>query len=235
MRTVRIEQFEGPLDLLLELILDAKLDISAVSLAAVTEQYLDALASAEGLSTEELADFLVVAARLLLVKSKTLLPGVTDADDESVSLEAQLRLYQRFVGASRLIRRELAKRRTLYPREHPLVATSTFLPPRTVTSGSLAAAFRLFLLRVEPPVRVTPDIVRRTVSLKEKIQHIRALLAAREQVNFRELLAAASSRTEIIVTFLALLELVKQRAVAISQDALFEDIAVTPNPDADPA
>lgn len=235
MRTVRIEQFEGPLDLLLELIESAKLDISSVSLGAVTEQYLTALVSAEGLSTDELADFLVVAARLLLLKSRTLLPGLTEGAEEALALEAQLTLYRRFVEASRLLRRRMGRRHTLFPREHPLVPGPAFLPPRTVTTGSLAAVFRHFLAHVPPPVRITPDIVRRTVSLQEKIQHIRVLLTARGQLNFRDLLAAASSRTEIIVTFLALLELVKQRHVAIAQNALFDEIELSANPDAAPA
>lgn len=228
MRTIRIEQFEGPLDLLLELIENAKLDVSSVSLAAVTEQYLDAIASATGLPTEELADFLVVAARLLLLKSKALLPGlVGEGSEEALGLEAQLKLYQRFVEASRMLRLQLRQGRTLFPREHPLVSGPTFLPPKHTTLDALAAAFRAFLAHVEPPLVTPPELLRRTVSLHERIQHIRGLLADRERMVFGDLLRGASSRTEIIVTFLALLELVKQRTVALSQDALFAEITVT--------
>jgi len=232
-RTVRIEQFEGPLDLLLELIENAKLDVSGVSLAAVTEQYLDALTSATGLTMEELADFLVVAARLLLLKSKALLPGLDDgASDDVLSLEVQLRLYQRFVEASRSLRASLRSPSTLFVREHPLVSRPTFLPPKSISSSTLGVAFRNFLAHVEQPLATPPELIRRTISLQERIRHIRSLLSAREQVSFGELFGNASSRTEIIVTFLALLELVKQRTVALSQDALFAEITVALPPDA---
>ena len=232
MRTVRIEQFEGPLSLLLELTLEAKLDISEVSLAAVTEQYLAALQGAEGLPTDELADFLVVAARLLLLKSRILLPGIAVGDgDDAVGLEQQLKLYQRFVDASRQPRRALGRHRTQFPREHPLVTGPLFLPPRTVSADGLATTFRRFLHALEPPVRITPELVRRTVSLQERIRHIHALISARERFGFSDLLTGTSSRTEIIVTFLALLELVKQRTVVLAQGALFEEIRIEPHPE----
>lgn len=226
MRTIRVATFEGPLDLLLELIEGAKLDISEVALATVTEQYLEALASAEGLPTDELADFLVVAARLLLLKSRLLLPGIVGPEDEAVGLAQQLTLYRKFVEASRVLRGQLGSHRTLFPREHPLAAGPLFLPPKTVSALTLAVTFRGFLDKLEPPVYVTPELVRRTVSLQERIRDIHALLAAREQLGFTELLATATNRTEVIVTFLALLELVKQRTVSVAQGALFEEITV---------
>jgi segregation and condensation protein A len=226
-RTVRIEQFEGPLDLLLELIENTKLDISDVSLAAVTEQYLTTLASANGLPTEELADFLVVAARLLLLKSKTLLPGMFGGDaEEGAGLAAQLTLYRTYVEASRRLRGQLRNGHPLFIREHPLVSGPTFLPPKTISGELLAGSFRAFLAHVEPPLRTSPDLVRRTVSLHERIRHIQGLLAARERFGFSDLFVGSTNRTEIVVTFLALLELVKQRTVALSQDSPFSEITV---------
>ena len=99
--TIKIQKFEGPLDLLLQLIEQEELDITEISLAHITEQYLEYLATIEELYPDELADFLVVATKLLLIKSHMLLPELTLEDEDEESLTRQLQLYKKYVEAAR--------------------------------------------------------------------------------------------------------------------------------------
>src|SRR3989338_1878896 len=104
-RELTLDQFSGPLDLLLSLLEESKLNISEVSLSSITEQYLTYLDTLEDNRAEELADFLVVGSRLLLLKSKMLLPQFAPEEDEGTSLEEQLRLYKVFLEASKGVNR----------------------------------------------------------------------------------------------------------------------------------
>src|SRR3989338_9236417 len=101
MYQTKLEQFEGPLHLLLELIEAEKLDITSIALSKVTDQFLDYLTETSDLHPEELADFLVVAARLLLIKSRALLPSLTGEGDEEADLERQLKIYREYYEASK--------------------------------------------------------------------------------------------------------------------------------------
>src|SRR3989344_609317 len=108
MLNFKLEKFEGPLDLLLQLIEDQKLDITEVSLSKVADQFLEYLKNTTSLNPEEMADFLVVAAKLLVIKSKALLPDLNIADDaDSSTLERQLKIYKEFLEASKVIRQIL--------------------------------------------------------------------------------------------------------------------------------
>jgi len=224
---VRIRQFEGPLDLLLQLIEREELDISTVSLAEVTDQYLGTLEQVERRHPDELADFLVVAAKLLLIKSRILLPQLSLPDEEGLPLEDQLRLYRTFVGASETVRRLYRRKHVMYPREHTAMIEPMFMPPERLGANDLAEAFRTALQRLEPVAVITQTTIARTVSLQQKIQSIRDLILSESAVNFRQLLERADSRMDVIVTFLALLELVKQRTAVVVQEENFSDIQIT--------
>src|SRR3990167_7246611 len=112
---IKLEQFEGPLDLLLTLIEEQKIDITQVSLSQVTEQFLQYVSTARGMHPEELADFLVVAAKLLFIKSKTLLPSL-HIEEEDGDLEKQLKMYKLYYDASQRIQAMLAQRRYSFSR-----------------------------------------------------------------------------------------------------------------------
>lgn len=226
---VRLEQFEGPLDLLLQLIEQQQLDISTVSLAEVTDQYLGTLEDVERLHPEELADFLVVAAKLLLIKSRILLPQLDLPDEDGISLEAQLRLYQTFVAASESIRKLIRKRQVMFGREHAATVEPMFAPPARIDVGQLRETFAIILERLEPVTQITQTTIARTISLHEKIRKIRELIESKTVMNFRQLLEQAESRMDVIVTFLALLELVKQRTALVVQDENFSDIRIQPS------
>jgi len=105
MHKIKIEDFEGPLDLLLQLIEKQKMDINQISLAKVTEQYIHFIESSDGISPGELADFLVIAAKLLLIKSRSLLPYLESEDEDSgFELEKQLKMYKLFAEAAERVR-----------------------------------------------------------------------------------------------------------------------------------
>ncbi len=229
MHTIHLEQFEGPLDLLLQLIEDQKLDITQVSLATVTDQFLQYLSGLESLPSDELADFLVVAAKLLLIKSRVLLPSMALDDEDEVDLERQLKIYREYYEASKRIHAMILKRRYSFARGTSLkvgVAERAFRPPENIVSDDLARIFRVILKRLEPFLTIPEEVIVRTVNIREKISRIRERILSEATMNFQTLLEEASTKTEIIVTFLALLELVKQRLVVVVQDEVFSPIAI---------
>ncbi|MDD5040311.1 MAG: segregation/condensation protein A [Patescibacteria group bacterium] len=225
---IKLEQFEGPLDLLLQLIEQEDMDISTVSLAAVTEQYLAYLNETEDIPLEELADFLVVAAKLLLIKSRILLPNAQiEGEEDGSDLEQQLRMYREFYEASKVLNKMVHQRHFLFPRERMAVRVDKiFNPPQGVTADRLKELFVSVLVGLEPWVNLSQEVIIKTISIRERIGNIQQLIKKRAEVSFHELLKSAKNKTEIIVTFLAVLELVKLRTIAVVQDGVFNDIKV---------
>ncbi|MFZ6035793.1 MAG: segregation and condensation protein A [Patescibacteria group bacterium] len=224
----KTEQFEGPLDLLLQLIEQEQLDITQVSLAAVTDQYIAHLNDAIDIPTDELADFLVVAAKLLLIKSRQLLPQLTtDDEDEGIDLEFQLKMYKEFYEASKVLHRMLNRKKFLFPRQRMLIKVDkVFNPPPSLSAALLRELFAGVLQELAVWVGLPQEQIARTVSIRERIINIQNLIQAQAQVQFSELLKSSRTKVDVIVTFLALLELVKQRAVAVVQEGTFDDIVV---------
>jgi len=226
--TVKLEQFEGPLDALLQLIEMEKLDISEVSLATVTDDYIKLLEANPDLPPEELADFLVVASKLLLLKSKTLLPYLqfgTD-DDDGPDLESQLRIYKSYLDASKVVEEMVGHRRFLYVHEKLPAVEIGFSPPQKLTVVQMRDLFVGVIKRLEPIIKPKREVLERTVSIHDKIKQIQDMMSRTSKISFRTLVETASSRLEIIVSFLALLELVKQRNVQVTQTGRFDDIAI---------
>jgi len=229
---VRLDVFEGPLDLLLRLIERQELDITRVSLVAVTDQYLEYIRRLEHLDAATLADFLVVAAKLLLIKSRALLPAPSrpaEAEQEDVgdALVRQLREYRVFKDlALRLREREAAGLRT-YLRVAPPPRLEKKLDLSGVTLEELLAAVQAALVAIPDAAPVNGLIQPFTITIGEKMQAIDALVARKGAFGFLRLLRRAQSRAEIVVTLLALLEMIKAGRVAVQQDKLFGEILVT--------
>ncbi|MFA5935491.1 MAG: segregation/condensation protein A [Patescibacteria group bacterium] len=233
--TFRVQDFEGPLDLLLQLVEQEELDISNISLAKVAEQFLDHVNEAKNIPPEELADFLVVAAKLMYMKSKLLLPSLVDEElEEGPDLETQLREYQKFVAASREIDAMWkAGHRSFVRADRPMKRVEIgFAPPPGVTSNDLAAIMRRVIARIEPIIRLPKASIERIVSIQEKIRDLFQRIKSHAKTTFHTFLKGTESRTEAIVSFLALLELVKQRFVLVDQKNLFNDIDISASPDA---
>jgi segregation and condensation protein A len=226
---VRLTSFEGPLDLLLQLIERRELDITTISLAAVTNQYLEYISEMADVRPDVLTDFLVVAARLILIKSQALLPRPPIADveeaDRGEDLVRQLQEYRRFKEVASLLKERDESGLHSYIR---LAATG--ITPRLQLDGvildDLADAMRRVLTALPEELPDT-EIARRQFSIAEKIALIEDALAG-GAVSFLRLLSGVSTRVEAIVTFLALLELIKQGRVAVEQAVNFGDIAISP-------
>ena len=230
---VRLEVYEGPLDLLLQLIERQEMDITRVSLARVADQYLEYVAAMEHVEAENLAEFLVIAAKLLLIKSRALLPvppaAAQEEEEEDVGqdLVEQLKLYRQFKRAAAFLQeREQAGLRS-YPRLAPPPELRRHLDLTDVSLNVLAAmAWRVLHERTEssPLDEVVAPIL---VSIDDKIAYIEKVMIEQHEFSFRRLLQLCASRLEIIVTFLALLEMVKQLCVQVQQERLFGDIVVS--------
>lgn len=231
MYQIKLDKFEGPLDLLLKLIEEDELDITEVSLAKVTDQYIHHLEQAQDLPTGDLADFLVVAAKLLFIKSKVLLPTLDLETEEEGDLEKQLKIYRIFLEASKRIQKMISKKRFAYFRESSKLKTiePIFNPPKNIATTNLRKLFQEVLGRIEPLIKLPQEMIKKTVSIQEKISEIQKKIFQESTLSFRALLEKAKSRTEIIVTFLALLELVKQRSVQVVQQDIFADIYIEKN------
>ena len=231
---VQTAHFEGPLALLLRLIEKEELDITKVALAQVTDQFLQHVdAMKQDPDIEVVADFLVVAARLLWIKSRVLLPrheeeasdeeGEEDIGDELVR---QLRTYRRYKEAAQRLR----ERDGAHLHAHVRVAPPP--RPRQVTLDlagfTLADLHRLGQAAIYPRESPRPEeaLQRPTISIGQQIRLIRTRLSDWKRVGFRALLGERPSRVEAVVTLQAILELVKQRVVQVRQRRRFGDILI---------
>ncbi len=224
---IQLEQFEGPLPLLLSLIEREKLDITRLSLAKIADQYLEYLTREDSISLDNLARFLSVAARLILIKSKALLPilAFTDEEEEEIGdLEAELRRYKQFKEAAIRLGMLFSERHTLYTRESSLGSVSIFLPPKNMTKEDLAQYFRSVIGNLPSMEILEEKRVAEIVTLEEKITLLQESIRDRVQKSFSEIVSSATDRVHVIVSFLALLELVKQRIVHAQQGELFGEI-----------
>ena len=231
MLSVKVEQFEGPLDLLLQLIQNQELDITQISLAQVTDQYLQHLKSlAQGIHVEELADFLVVASRLILIKSRALLPDLTPDEQEDLDqLTRQLKMYQEFAYASKLLAQVLGHHRVSFVR--PFIRSarlSVFSPPLLLDGVMLANAFQEVIDHIEPTPPVRRIVIDPQINLQETITRLKERLLHDKSFRFQDLINKAQSKTEVIVQFLAILELVKQQVATLSQEPKSHEIEVVP-------
>jgi len=225
---VRLPVFEGPLDLLLHLIEREELDVTTVALAQVTDQYLAYLAELERRQVKELADFLVVAAKLVFIKSLALLSRPSELTPEvevGDELVYQLQVYKRFKEIARLLHEREKQGLRGYVRIAPLPRLEPQLDLGGVTLHDLMTIVQEALDEVPaPPVGEVVAPV--TVTIVEQIARIEDQLARRRQIHFREVLSGATTRVAVIVTLLALLELIKQDRVQVWQEQLFGEIII---------
>ena len=227
---VRLEQFEGPLELLLTLIEKEKLDVTRVSLARVADQYLEYLQQEAHIPLGHLTQFLSVAARLVLLKSRALLPLLVFTDEEEetiVDLEWQLREYRRYRDASIGLGKLLSSHTGASVRERSLnVAEGMFFPPENLKSEDLQEAFVNVLGEIPIMEELEEKELKAVVKLEEKMAHFREHLAERVETSFQAMTKTVQDRVELIVSFLALLQLVKERWITVEQSEFFGDIAV---------
>lgn len=231
---VNLPMFAGPLDLLLRLIETQELEISTVSLVAVTDQYLRTVEGFKDVESSALADFLIIASRLVYIKSRSLLPQprpADEAEDEEEPADVlvrQLIEYRRFKEVAAQLRAREEQRLRVYVRTAPPPELERRLEMGELRIGHLTAVLERVLARsaVQPQL---PRVKTYPVTVAEQIAVVRAILAASEKpLPFIDLLSAQTSRVEVIVTFLAVLELIKQREVTAHQEDAFSEILLTP-------
>jgi segregation and condensation protein A len=220
---VRLELFEGPLDLLLHLIKKNEVDVTNIPVAEITEQYLSYLDLMRDLSLDVASEYLVMAATLTLLKSRLLLPS-PEPDDESepdprADLIRQLLEYQRYREAAASLSERPLLRRDVFARE----ASADGVPPDPdakplvkVTLWELMSAFRAVLARSQPePVH---QVEAEVVSLRQRIGDVLRTLGVARSITFDSLFGDAPNRGFVIVTFLAVLELAKLGAIEAVQE-----------------
>lgn len=228
---IKLEKFEGPLSLLLQIIEKEEMDITEISLAKIADQYIKYIRSLSQTNPEEVADFLVVAAKLLLIKSKALLPYLLPEEEEEIKeLEDQLKMYKEFLDAAKKIEALIGKKKFMFAREFNrkviLNNINLFSPPKNIKAGDLKMIFEDLLGRIMPAEKLDEETLERKISIDEKILEIQNMLLERIQVSFNKVLASAQNKTEIIISFLAMLELIKQRDITAEQNGLFEEIEI---------
>lgn len=226
---VKQERFEGPLDLLLDLISREKLPINEISLSRVTEEYLREVERMESINRDALADFLVIASQLMLLKSRSLLPHLelSKEEEESIGdLERRLREYARLKELAGELKKLEKREAGMYAREAYLGMPTIFYPPPKATPGVLAAVFAAIIKTLPVSEELAEEKIRKVVSLEEKIREIQARLTKSVNQAFSEIVKGSKEKVEVIVSFLAILELAKQKIVLLHQDHSFGDIMV---------
>ena len=229
--TIRLEQFEGPLDLLLYLIQSQELDISTVAISKITDQYLNTLKLMQEMDFDVASDFLVMAATLILWKSKALMPK--EEDPNAVEAETDLPLTQ-----EDLVRQLLNRQRYLEMAGHiavrPLLDDEVFKRPnkrppvekvwKEMSVTSLATTYQDLLIREQRRARVV--MKKETVSLTEKLQEFGRKLTPHQITSLHTLINDPSLRSEWIVGFLATLELSRLKKAKIHQEKVFDPIYI---------
>ncbi|HEX9609046.1 MAG TPA: ScpA family protein [Candidatus Paceibacterota bacterium] len=226
---VKTEVFRGPLELLLTLIEKRKLLINDISLAEVTDDFIAHLEVESSVSLSERAHFVLVASTLLLIKSKSLLPSLELTDEETASvedLERRLKLYKRFRELS-FRTQKLFGLSSLYLPEDMRPTESLFVPTRDVAKDRILAAIQSVTRALPRQEFIPKAIVLQVVSLEEMIETLSARIAKGISLSFREFAGLGKEeKTEVIVGFLAMLELVKRGMISVTQDSLFSDITM---------
>lgn len=224
--------FSGPMDLLLQLIEKAELDITRLALAQVTDQYLQHLRDLPtDLDADEVSSFLVMAARLLQIKSEMLLPRPPAPEQHSLDdgelLARQLIIYRRFKDIALLLESNETSDMRTYLRlaSFPKIEGSLELEGLTLDE-LLRAAVQVFSRDEHQPLAAVISPYR--VTIREKIGLIAGFLNRGDSATFRQLLSQRPHRLDVVVTFLAILELVKRRMILTTQEGLFTDFAFQP-------
>jgi segregation and condensation protein A len=230
--TVRLEAFEGPLDLLLHLIRKNELDIMDIPIALITEQYLEYMKLMKELNLDVAGDYLLMASTLLHIKSKMLLPVSQEEEEEGgedprAELVRRLLEYQKFRDAAGDLDRRPLKGRDIFVRAVPPDPQELQEEGKMeVSLFDLLEALRQVLARVRP--EAVHEVMLEPVTVEERVQEILSLLQREKRsIAFHSLFGERVSRRMIVVTFLAILELVKMKQIRLFQMAPFETIRLS--------
>lgn len=240
--TVKLQVFEGPLDLLLYLLEKNKVNIYDIPIVEITEQYMEYIREMKRQDLEVLSEFLVMAATLIDIKSRMLLPSNPDNEEEEedprAELVQQLLEYKMYkCMAYELKDRQMDAGRVMYKKPTIPEEVRAYEPPvdihelmSDITLSRLHEIFESIMKKqqdkIDPLRSKFGKIEKEEVSLEDKMEDLKKYAAGHRHFSFRGLLTAQSSKVEVIVTFLAILELMKMGTIRISQEHIFDDIQI---------
>lgn len=240
--TVKLQVFEGPLDLLLYLLEKNKVNIYDIPIVEITEQYMEYIREMKRQDLEVLSEFLVMAATLIDIKSRMLLPSNPDSEEEEedprAELVQQLLEYKMYkCMAYELKDRQMDAGRVMYKKPTIPEEVRAYKPPvdihelmSDITLSRLHEIFESIMKKqqdkIDPLRSKFGKIEKEEVSLEDKMEDLKKYAAGHRHFSFRGLLTAQSSKVEVIVTFLAILELMKMGTIRISQEHIFDDIQI---------
>lgn len=230
------ELYSGPLDLLLDLIQRAELDITKLSIAKVTDQFLAYVQANQDANPDYISEFLILATKLVQIKSETLLPRpvirLEEEEDPGEALARQLLLYREIKNATSWLNSRLAQNLRSYLHLPPRYPMNVSFDLSGLEAQDLVLALEALMSR-EAPIQPGSLISIPRHTLQRKVQELISSLRSQSRVSFRTMLGEKPSRLDTVVLFLAILELVKQHVVHTSQDGNFGDIVVEPTEEAE--
>lgn len=226
--SIKTEVFEGPLELLLELVEKRKFLINDISLASVTDEYMAHVSRMQEMSLPDTANFVALAATLLLIKSKSLLPvlELTEEEESSIEeLEERLRRYQIYRDAAASVA-ALFGQRVMHERGYALATKPVFKPDQFCLPAALYEGMRAVLSELPMKAEKPKVQVKKVVSLEEMIDNLHRRIEQQMKLNFSDLMKGSTEKHAYIVGFLAVLESVKQGSVLVTQLNRFEEIEI---------
>jgi segregation and condensation protein A len=224
---VTLENFEGPMDLLLHLIQKNDLDIHDVQISAITNEYLEYIKVMEMLNIEVAGDFMVMASTLMYIKSKKLLPHHEHEEEETAEqmeddLRARLIEYKRYKEASKIFQEREVSQMDYHYRENFAFNQDEIECDMEATIFDIVSAFKTALSKIKPEAK---EILGELITVEQKMQEILYKLEDSEYINITELFSVIT-KLELIVTFLATLELIRLNKISVRQNQSFGDIRV---------
>jgi len=229
MYQVNLEKFSGPLDLLLSLIEGKKMAINEVSLAQATDQFLEYFKKLQEDADSQriLADFLVIASRLILIKSRSLLPNLILTKEEEgdiKELEERLRIYQQIKIWGRELGKWAKDQAPYFSRESYSNLPVIFYPPKNISVADLRKSYELFLKTLPQIEKLEEQNLQRVVTLEQKMRELKTRIGMAIEMSFADISNGVRTKIDIILSFLATLMLFRSRILELSQDKLFGEI-----------
>ncbi len=228
---VKTSAYEGPLDLLLDLIEKRKLFINDISLAKVADDFIAHVHSLESFPIADSANFVLIASTLVLIKSKSLLPTLQLSEEETTSideLERRLKLYKRMKELSLHVKNQFGTQ-IIFQKSYTKTIDPVFAPSKDISLGALLTGIRTALASLPKKEILPKAIVRKVISLEEMIGRLTERVKTGLQMSFREFSKhGKEEKVNVIVSFLAMLELVKQGVIMVKQEQEFGDIHMEP-------
>jgi segregation and condensation protein A len=231
---VKLEVFEGPLDLLLYLIKRDEIDIYDIPIGHITKQYLEFMELFKMLDLDVAGEFVVMAANLIYIKSRSLLPAnvqppeeETDEEDPRWELVRQLLEYKKFKEAAGHLHQREMEREGVFPRIAPSAKEAVERPLGEVSVFDLINAFNKILKRLDDKKEDLREIFEENYTVADKIDLILKMTAPGVNLKFTELFSGAASRSEVVITFLAVLELIRLKQLRCVQPEAFGEIEIS--------